>query len=173
MQAKVAERVDLKQVVRAAKALKAFVQKQSESVVEKALLNDEDQTISVTFTMTRVPSNPSPKPQVIEVEHPFNREDQNSRVCVIVKDPARDFKDQIQSLKIPCIAKVIGLDKLKRNFKQYKDKRQLLKDYDAFLADVRIYKMLPELLGKEFYQRKKYPSPIKLHGFDSAQALEK
>jgi len=54
-------------------------------------------------------------------------------------------------LKIPCIAKVIGFDKLKRNFKQYKDKRILVKDYDAFLSDLRIYKMLPEVLGKEFY----------------------
>ena len=70
---------------------------------------------------------------------------------MIVKDPARAFKDQIQDLDIPCIAKVIGFDKLKRNFKQFKDKRQLLKDYDAFLADLRVYKMLPELLGKEFY----------------------
>ena len=66
---------------------------------------------------------------------------------------------------------MIGLDKLRRNFKQFKDKRQLLKDYDAFLADLRVYKMLPELMGKEFYQRKKYPCPIKLHGMDG-KALE-
>ena len=32
--------------------------------------------------------------------------------------------------------------------------------------------MLPELLCKEFYQRKKYPCPIKVHGFDSSKALE-
>ena len=32
--------------------------------------------------------------------------------------------------------------------------------------------MLPELLGKEFYARKKYPCPIKLHGFESAKGLE-
>lgn len=68
---------------------------------------------------------------------------------------------------------MIGYDKLRRNFKQFKDKRQLLKDYDAFLADLRVYKMLPELMGKEFYQRKKYPCPVKLHGFDSGKALEK
>ena len=43
--------------------------------------------------------------------------EQNSRVCVIVKDPAREFKDKIQDLDIPCIAKIIGFDKLKRNFK--------------------------------------------------------
>lgn len=72
-------------------------------------------------------------------------------MCIFVKDPARAFKNQIQDLKIPCIAKVIGFDKLKRNFKQYKDKRTLVKDYDAFLSDLRIYKMLPEVLGKEFY----------------------
>ena len=109
---------------------------------------------------------------MIAIEHPFLTQEQNSRVCVIVKDPARAFKDQIADLDIPCIAKVIGFDKLKRNFRQYKDKRQLLKEYDAFLADLRVYKMLPEQMGKEFYKRKRYPCPIKLHGFDSSRALE-
>lgn len=32
--------------------------------------------------------------------------------------------------------------------------------------------MLPEILGKEFYQRKVYPAPIKMHGFDN-KGLEK
>ena len=91
---------------------------------------------------------------------------------MFVKDPAREFKNQIQDLSIPCVAKVIGVDKLKRNFKQYKDKRALLKEYDGFLADLRVYKMLPELLGKEFYSRKKYPCPIKLHGFNDSKELE-
>jgi len=67
---------------------------------------------------------------------------------------------------------VIGYDKLKRNFKQYKDRRSLLKDYDGFLADIRIYKMLPECLGKEFYEKKKFPCPIKLHGFQKPKDLE-
>jgi ribosome biogenesis protein UTP30 len=67
-------------------------------------------------------------------------------------------------MKIPCIAKVISYTKLKKEFKQFKDKRNLLKDYDLFLADLRIYKMLPECLGKEFYAKKKYPCPIKVHG---------
>jgi len=33
--------------------------------------------------------------------------------------------------------------------------------------------MLPELMGKEFYGKKKYPCPIKVHGFDSPKELEK
>jgi ribosome biogenesis protein UTP30 len=72
-------------------------------------------------------------------------------------------------LKIPCIAKVIGYSKLKKNYKQYKDKRGLMNEYDMFLADLRVYKMLPEVLGKEFYAKKKYPCPIKVHGFEGKE----
>ena len=106
---------------------------------------------------------------MIELPAPFNAE---SRVCVFTKDPTRPFKDSLNKLQVPCIAKVIGYDKLKRNFKQFKDKRALLKEYDGFLADLRIYKMLPECLGREFYRSKKYPCPIKMHGF-SDKELEK
>ena len=71
MNAQVLEKVDLKQVVSAAKALQVFAKKQSEDVAAKALLTDEDQTVHVTFTMTQVPSNPSPKPQMIKIDKPF------------------------------------------------------------------------------------------------------
>lgn len=74
-------------------------------------------------------------------------------------------------MNIPQIAQVIGFDKLKRNYKQYKDRRTLLKQYDGFLADMRIYKMLPECLGKEFYDKKKFPCPIKIHGLGSSKKL--
>ena len=32
--------------------------------------------------------------------------------------------------------------------------------------------MLPELLGKEFYSKKAFPCPIKVHGFDSPKDLK-
>lgn len=53
----------------------------------------------------------------VTIPHPFNTSANNTRVCVFVKDPAREFKDEIQDLKIPCIAKVIGYNKLKKEFK--------------------------------------------------------
>jgi ribosome biogenesis protein UTP30 len=67
---------------------------------------------------------------------------------------------------------VIGFDKLKRNFNAFKDRRSLLKQYDGFLADIRVYKMLPECLGKEFYSHKKFPCPIKLHGWETPKMLQ-
>ena len=67
---------------------------------------------------------------------------------------------------------MIGFDRLKRDFHQFKDKRQLLRDYDLFLADIRVYKMLPEMLGKEFYMKKAYPCPVKVHGFETSEELK-
>lgn len=122
--------------------------------------------------MTRLPNKPSQRPQLIKLPHPYLTASENSRVCVFVKDPQRAFKDEIANLDIPTIAKVIGYDKLKRNYKQFKDRRSLLKEYDSFLADLRVYKMLPEVLGKEFYTQKKFPVPLKLHGFASGKELE-
>jgi ribosomal protein L1 len=46
-----------------------------------------------------------------------------------------------------------------------------LKDFDFFLADIRIYKLLPELLGKEFYAKKAFPCPIKVHDCDLEEQL--
>lgn len=131
--------------------------------------------VQVVFTLTQVPERPTPRPLEIKVPHPFQGDAKahNTRVCVFAKDPARALKDQLASLKVPCIAKVIGYSKLKKNFKQYKDKRTLLADYDLFLSDIRVYKMLPEVLGKEFYAKKKFPCPIKLHGFSDPKALQK
>lgn len=119
--------------------------------------------------MNELPTNPTPRPLQIKLPHPFNSSAHNTRACVFVKDPAREFKNQIAALKIPCIAKVIGYTKLKKEFKQFKDKRLLLKEYDMFLADIRVYKMLPECLGKEFYSKKMFPCPLKLHGLTSEE----
>ena len=50
--AQVAEKVDMKQIVLAANALKNFTKKQSDVKQRSTILNDEDQTVHVTFTMT-------------------------------------------------------------------------------------------------------------------------
>jgi hypothetical protein len=47
------------------------------------------------------------------------------------------------------VDKVIGVTKLRKNYRQYKDRRDLLSTYDLFLADDRITSMLPALIGKK------------------------
>lgn len=57
---------------------------------------------------------------------------------------------------------VIKLDKLRTQYKEFKDRRQLLSQFDLFLADDRILPMLTKALGKTFLKAKKQPVPIKL-----------
>jgi hypothetical protein len=105
---------DLKQATSAAKALQEYQQRKfAES---KGLLDQADTLFTLSFTMTAVPETPSQRPQLVSLPHPFYSAAENTRVCIFVKDPSREFKDQIADLDIPCIAKVIGFDKLKRNY---------------------------------------------------------
>jgi ribosome biogenesis protein UTP30 len=65
----------------------------------------------------------------------------------------------------PRIAKVVALSKLKKKYKSYESRRQLVAEYDIFLADERIINLLPQLLGKTFYrQTAKRPVPVSLVG---------
>jgi len=51
--------------------------------------------------------------------------------------------------------KVIGVTKLKKKYKPYEAKRQLCNSYDIFLSDDRVIPILPKLIGKSFYEKKK------------------
>ncbi|CAN0276603.1 unnamed protein product, partial [Hapterophycus canaliculatus] len=60
------------------------------------------------------------------------------------------------------LTQVIKLEKLRTQYKDFKDRRQLLSQFDLFLADDRILPMLTKALGKTFLKVKKQPVPIKL-----------
>lgn len=58
-------------------------------------------------------------------------------------------------MDLPCLAKVVGHEKLFKKYPTYMDKRQLANEFDLFFADHTVYSLLNKLYGKAFYQRKK------------------
>ena len=61
------------------------------------------------------------------------------------------------------VQRVLGVDKLKKRYKAFEQKRALLAEYDVFLVDDRVIKIVAEFLGKVFYKSKsKRPIPIRL-----------
>lgn len=86
----------------------------------------------------------------------------------MVADPQRTFKDIVADDSFPAelrskIGRVVGISKLKKKYKTFETKRQLLAEYDIFLADDRIVSDLPAVLGKVFNSAKnKRPIPISL-----------
>lgn len=51
---------------------------------------------------------------------------------------------------------------MKTKYKSYEAKRQLCDSFDLFLADERVLSLLPPILGKYFFQKKKIPLPVDL-----------
>ncbi len=46
----------------------------------------------------------------------------------------------------------MSLDRLRREYKEFKDRRELLSQYDLFLCDDRILPMMTKALGKAFFK---------------------
>ena len=82
--------------------------------------------------------------------------------CLIVKDPAKAFKAQLAATPVGGFTKVIGASKLRKNYAQYKDRAALADGYDAFFCDDRVVRMMPQLLGKVFFDKKKHPAPVRV-----------
>ncbi|KAK5674912.1 proteasome-interacting protein cic1 [Elasticomyces elasticus] len=111
------------------------------------------------------------KPGKIVLPHPYlNLQDEGFRICLITADPQRKYKDIVDSPGFPeglkkCVTRVLGLEKVKARYKSFESRRQLLGEYDVFLADDRVITHLPKLLGKVFYKGgSKRPVPVNLQG---------
>jgi ribosome biogenesis protein UTP30 len=103
------------------------------------------------------------KPVRMAIPHPFrNAESEDLSVCIITKDPQRFFKDLINPLELTVVTKIVGISKLRSKFKPFEAKRALCSSFDLFAADTRIIPMLPKIIGKTFFEKKKQPVPVDL-----------
>ncbi|KAL1496613.1 hypothetical protein AB1Y20_014217 [Prymnesium parvum] len=140
---------------------------------KKALLDDEDENVYLVLATKQMPpalgKAKADKPVKLGLPHPFSSLE-NLELCLITKDPQREFKDKLATQNVR--AKVIGISKLKKKYCEFEAKRQLCAAYDLFVADARVLPMLPPLLGKIFYKKKKLPVPINLKKKDLRSELE-
>ena len=168
--------VDSAQAKKAIKALYAWLKKErkegGKGASSKQSLFDSGDSNGDDFlhlTVTLKKSNPvrKDKPVRIKISHPiYSLEEAES--CLIVKDVAGEGKKKakanIQEGNILGVSKVLRVSNLKKKFATHEQKRQLCKDYAVFLADTRILPLLPKLLGKTFFKKKKQPLPVDLRG---------
>ncbi|TPX37823.1 hypothetical protein SeMB42_g06859 [Synchytrium endobioticum] len=151
--------MDDQQVSKAARALLAHIQSKSEQRSEPVLL-DDGQVVWLIVTTKRIPAVAQTlKPIRIPLKHSILPE--TAEICLITKDPQREYKDLLASRAVK-VSKVIGISKVKARYKQYEAKRAFASSYHLFLADDRIVRLLPPILGKAFYSKKKQPIPINL-----------
>lgn len=128
------------------------------------LQSENEEFLYLNFVFGKLPFKFSLRPVNVALKNSiYDSEKFNSRVCIFVKDPRSAFKELPFYSQFPFKLKVIDVKKLKEKYSRFQERRNLLKDYDIFLCDQKIYMMLKKLLGKPFYVHKKYPVALKLN----------
>lgn len=93
-------------------------------------------------------------------------------MCLFVKDPQRLVKDYLAENGNGGVTRVLGIEKLRKEYKTHEGRRELLNQYDHFLVDARVAPMMPNLLGNAFLKAKKMPLAVRMDK-DVVRAIER
>ncbi|KAJ7802182.1 ribosomal protein L1p/L10e family-domain-containing protein, partial [Mycena olivaceomarginata] len=165
-------KVDKNQAKKAIDALHAHTTKAQQKQQDTQLLPAKEQHVWLNVTVKKIASAHKFKPVKIPIVHPIV-DPRTSAVCLITKDPQRQYKDLLAEQNIKFISRVVGIEKLKGKFKPFEARRMLLKENGLFLADERIVPLLPKLLGVKWFEAKKQPIPVCLTRKDLKGELER
>ena len=87
------------------------------------------------------------------------------KVCLIIRDPVESWEKlniNFEENK-DLIVNVIPFSELKLEYERFEQKRNLLKQFDVFVCDNHIYHSLKKILGRDFYDDKKYPVGVTIN----------
>ncbi|KAG5262503.1 hypothetical protein AALO_G00275830 [Alosa alosa] len=166
--------LDQAQVKKAVLALQAFLK--SKSTSESLLLN-ESQHISLMLTLWKIPR----KEQTIRIPLPHGIRTENGEVCLFTRDEPnmttdqteRFYKKLLTERGVKNVTEVMPFKVLKTEYKAFEAKRRLLGNYDLFLSDARIRRLLPSHVGKHFYESKKAPLSVDLQAKNLGQVMDR
>jgi ribosome biogenesis protein UTP30 len=153
-------------------ALCAHELKKVQKQEEDELLPRKEQHVWLVVAVKQMHPEKKLAPFKIPIIHPLV-DPRTTPICLITKDPQREYKDLLESHRIKFISRVVGLEKLKGKFKPFEARRLLLKENGLFLADARVIPLLPKLLGSKWFQAKKQPIPVCLTRKDLKSELER
>jgi len=150
---------------------------------KKSLFSSDGEKVALQVSGIKIPREK--ERQVVRVRLPHCPLPDTKDICLIVKDlqkgikvdhedTVNHFSQLLQEKGVAAkVTQVISLRELKVEYKQYEARNQLAMRFDLFLADDRIIRLLPPLLGKAFYTRKKLPLQVNLTKADLAGELER
>ncbi|XP_059180079.1 ribosomal L1 domain-containing protein 1 [Centropristis striata] len=166
--------LDRSQAKKAVQALQAFLKTKSTS---DSLFLDETQQISLLFTLWKVPK----KAQSIRIPLPHGQRLDTDDICLFTRDEPkmtseqtqRFYKKMLEEKGVKNITEIIPYKVLRTEYKPFEAKRRLLGNFDLFLSDDRVRRLLPSHIGKHFYQRKKEPLSVNLQSKNLARDIQR
>lgn len=142
--------------------------KKSVKALKAHILNESQSPQPVYFTINV--KRPLAKlkdytPRVIPITNALDKLE-NKSVLLVTKDPSTPYRNLLTEKDSPTedvFNQIFTLTKLKRMALNHRKISNLFKEFDVVVADHRVHKFLPEILGVQFYQRnKKLPFVIQM-----------
>ncbi|KAL3635870.1 hypothetical protein CASFOL_020417 [Castilleja foliolosa] len=178
MAASYKDKIEEKKVLKSVKALLKWKKNKSNSQPIHELSSDDDEDehhqhdgddfIYLSVTLIKPPPKTlTLSPHRIPLRHSLHPIDLSAiNSCLIVdgkKITAESSNKILASKGIPFIKRVFKLPKLKSDYKSFESKQKLYDSFDLFFADRNTIPLLPSVLGKVFYRKKKkIPVPLDL-----------
>ncbi|KAK4260349.1 hypothetical protein QN277_003476 [Acacia crassicarpa] len=151
--------------------------KNSKSEIEKPKLFDlDDEFVYLVLTLNKLP--PKSRVNAHKIPLPHSLLSEFSEHCLIIDDRPKlnltkeDVQKKIKSENIP-VSKVIKLSKLQSTYRPFEAKRKLCGSHHMFFADKGVIPLLPRLLGKQFFKKKKIPVPVDLKHKNWKEQIER
>ncbi|CAA0827260.1 Ribosomal protein L1p/L10e family [Striga hermonthica] len=143
--------------------------------------DESDDFVYLSVTLKKAPPKTHTlAPHRIPLRHSLLPVDYSAlNLCLIVdgKTITSESAQKILAARgIPFIRRVFKLSKLKSDYKSFESKQKLYNSFDVFMADKRIVSLLPKVMGKVFYKKKrKIPVPLELNadGSNWKEEMEK
>nr|XP_002739337.1 PREDICTED: ribosomal L1 domain-containing protein 1-like [Saccoglossus kowalevskii] len=148
-------------------AVKALFAHYKHKQLKKKDLIEETETLRIQVTLWKVPVQKSKRFQICL---PHSILSETAEVCLITKDEKNMGREECQEFyekwladkNVTTVSRVMPLRVLKKEYRPFELRRKLVAQYDLFLADDRIFRLLDTVTGKEFNKKKKYPVGINL-----------
>jgi len=127
-----------KMVKRASKSLLEYIQKGQSSSGKSSLFDAGDvlsgQTVQLIVGLKKIPEQGKAKPITLPIPHSLYSPDSGASMCMFVKDNSEELKKKLEADPVDGLERVISLSALRRNYKEYSDRRKLVASHDLFLG---------------------------------------
>lgn len=160
---KSAPQIDKKQILNAIKAIKVLYDSKKGETKNLFELT-KNPFIYMNFIVNKLPNVTYYKDTKLEIPNSIYGEEFETKNLFILTNEFKNENKQILS-ELKGNWKFIRYDKIKKEFKEFKDKRGILNNFDLFFCDKSLVSSLKKSLGTKFFERKKYPYPVDLSVF--------
>lgn len=126
--------------------------------------------LHLNVIVSQLPKKVDIRPVRIPLKHSIYSKNHNTRVLLILTNEMYDSRGKELKNALPNVT-ITSYHKVTHNYPEFSNKRDLLKSYDLFFCDQRVYSLLKKALGRGFYDRKKYPYPISLSCLESSTSF--